>query len=51
VICDNADRDAVRGAVDEWLAQQPRARLILELGGGTRGQPWWHDGIVVARWD
>jgi predicted O-methyltransferase YrrM len=50
-ICDNADRPAVRSAIDDWLLEQPRARELLELAGRTRGQPWWHDGIRVLRWD
>ncbi len=50
LICDNADQAGVKGAIDEWLGEQPRARLVLELGGRKRGQPWWHDGIRVMRW-
>jgi predicted O-methyltransferase YrrM len=50
VICDNADRPDVSRAIDDWLLEQPRARLVLEIGGRTRGQPWWHDGIRVMRW-
>jgi protein O-GlcNAc transferase len=50
VICDNADGANVIGAIDQWLHEQPRARLVLDLGGHTRGQPWWHDGIRVLRW-
>jgi predicted O-methyltransferase YrrM len=51
VICDNADRPAVGDAIEDWLLEQPRARSLLELGGRTRGQSWWHDGIRVLRWD
>ena len=51
IICDNADRPDVGRAIDDWLLEQPHARLVLELGGRTRGQPWWHDGIRVLRWD
>jgi predicted O-methyltransferase YrrM len=50
LICDNADRPDVESAIDDWLLEQPRAQLALELGGRTRGQPWWHDGIRVLRW-
>jgi len=50
IICDNADRPDVTGAIDDWLLEQPRARLVLEIGGRTRGQPWWHDGIRVLSW-
>jgi predicted O-methyltransferase YrrM len=50
VICDNADGTGVSGAIDEWITEQPLARLVLELGGRTRGQPWWHDGLRILRW-
>jgi predicted O-methyltransferase YrrM len=51
LIIDNADRPSVMTAVDEWLSEEPRAQLALELGGSTRGQPWWHDGIRILRWE
>ncbi len=51
LIIDNADRPGVTAAADEWLLEQPRARLALDLGGRTRGQPWWHDGIRILRWE
>ena len=50
VVCDNADGAGVRGAIDEWLRESSSARLVLDLGGHTRGQPWWHDGIRAVRW-
>jgi predicted O-methyltransferase YrrM len=50
VICDNADQPSVSGAIDDWLAEQPRAQLILDIAGRRRGQAWWHDGIRVMRW-
>jgi predicted O-methyltransferase YrrM len=51
LIVDNADGASVSRAIDDWLAEQPRARLVLELGGRTRGTPWWHDGVKVLGWD
>ena len=50
LICDNADRPDVSRAIDDWLLEQPRASPVLELGGRTRGRPWWHDGIRVLGW-
>ena len=50
VICDNADGAGVSEAIDEWLRESSRAQLVLDLGGGTRGQPWWHDGIKAVCW-
>jgi predicted O-methyltransferase YrrM len=51
IVIDNGDRAPVRRAVDDWLREQPRARLALEIGGRTHGQPWWHDGMLVLCWD
>ena len=50
VICDNADGAGVLGAIDAWLRERSRARLVLDLGGHTRGQPWWHDGMRAVSW-
>lgn len=51
VICDNADGAGVLGAIEEWLRESSRVRLVLDLGGHTRGQPWWHDGIRAVQWE
>jgi predicted O-methyltransferase YrrM len=51
VIVDNADNREVTAGIDEWLREQPRAVLALELAGRTRGQPWWHDGVKILLWD
>jgi predicted O-methyltransferase YrrM len=50
LIIDNADSPAVITGIDEWLLEQPDARLALEIAGRRRGQPWWHDGIRILRW-
>src|SRR5579863_8684937 len=51
IIVDNADGASVRRATDDWLHEQARASLVLELRGRTRGAPWWHDGVRVLAWD
>jgi predicted O-methyltransferase YrrM len=51
VIVDNADNRNVIAGIDEWLLEQPRASPALELAGRTHGQPWWHDGIQILRWE
>jgi predicted O-methyltransferase YrrM len=51
VICDNADWSGVTDAVDDWLGEQPAARLALVLEGRDGGQPWWHDGLRIVVWE
>jgi predicted O-methyltransferase YrrM len=51
IIVDNADGASVKRAIDDWLREQPRASLVLEIGGRTHGAPWWHDGLQVLGWD
>jgi predicted O-methyltransferase YrrM len=51
LIIDNADWPEVVAGIDEWLLEQPRALLALEIAGRTHGQPWWHDGIRILRWE
>jgi predicted O-methyltransferase YrrM len=50
LIIDNADSPAVITGIDEWLLEQPDARLALEIAGRRHNQPWWHDGIRILRW-
>ena len=51
VIVDDTDWERVERAVDDYLAQQPRASEILRLDGKSRGTPQWWEGMRVLRWD
>jgi predicted O-methyltransferase YrrM len=51
VIVDDTDWDDVERAMDDYLAEQPRARRILTLGGKSRGAPHWWEGMQVLAWD
>jgi predicted O-methyltransferase YrrM len=51
VIVDDTDWDDVARAMDDYLAQQPRARRILTLDGKSRGAPQWWEGMQVLVWD
>jgi protein O-GlcNAc transferase len=50
LIVDDTDWDQVARAVRDYLAAQPRAKLLVTLGGKDRGQPWWWEGVQILRW-
>ena len=50
MIVDDTDWDQVARAIRDYLAGQPRAELLLTLGGKDRGQPGWWEGVQVLRW-
>jgi protein O-GlcNAc transferase len=50
VIVDDSDWADVRRAVDDYLAAQPRARMLVEIEGATSGRPWWWEGMVALAW-
>jgi hypothetical protein len=51
LIVDDTDWDRVARATADYLASQPRSRLVLEVVGKDRGQPWWWEGVQVLAWD
>ncbi len=51
VIVDDTDWDDVARAMDDYLAEQPRARRILTIDGKSRGAPQWWEGMQVLVWD
>ena len=51
VIVDDTDWDDVARAMDDYLAQQPRARRVLTIDGKSRGAPQWWEGMQVLVWD
>ena len=50
IVVDDTDWDHVERAMDDYLAQQPRARRILTLAGKSRGAPQWWEGMQVLVW-
>jgi predicted O-methyltransferase YrrM len=50
VIVDDTDWERVERAVDDYLAQQPRAPEIVRIDGKHRGHPEWWEGMRVLRW-
>jgi predicted O-methyltransferase YrrM len=51
IVVDDADWERVAGAVEEYLAGQPRSRLVLELRGKEHGMPQWWEGVQVLAWE
>jgi hypothetical protein len=50
LIVDDSDWEDVGRATRDYLAGQPKARLLFEIGGDDRGQPWWWEGVMVLAW-
>ena len=50
LIVDDTDWDFVAEATKDYLAMEPRARLILELSGKKAGRPAWWEGVQVLAW-
>jgi predicted O-methyltransferase YrrM len=51
LIVDDTDWERVAAATTDYLARQPRARLLFSIPGKDNGQPWWWEGVQVLRWD
>jgi hypothetical protein len=50
LVVDDYDWDAVAKATHDYVAAEPQAELLVEIGGEAVGQVWWWDGVaVVAR--
>ncbi len=50
LVVDDSDWEQVGRATRDYLAAQPRARLLLEIPGKTRGLPHWWEGVQVLAW-
>jgi protein O-GlcNAc transferase len=51
LIVDDADWERVATATSDYLAAQPRARLLLDLPGQDRGSPQWWYGVQLLGWE
>jgi len=50
LVVDDSDWEDVGRATQDYLALQPRARLLFEIGGSGQGRPWWWEGMIVIAW-
>jgi predicted O-methyltransferase YrrM len=51
LIVDDTDWTDVARALRDYRRSQPRARVLVEIAGKDRGQPWWWEGVQVLAWD
>ena len=51
LIVDDTDWRDVERAMDDYLAEQPRAGRILTIEGKERGFPQWWEGMQVLVWE
>lgn len=50
IVVDDYDWEAVARATRDYIAEEPGAELLVEIGGEAAGQVWWWDGLaVIAR--
>jgi predicted O-methyltransferase YrrM len=50
LLVDDSDWEQVDRAIRDYLAGQPRARLLLKIEGAAAGRPQWWDGVSVLAW-
>jgi protein O-GlcNAc transferase len=50
LIVDDSEWDDPGRATRDYLASQPRARLLFDLPGKEGGRPEWHAGMMVLAW-
>ena len=50
LVVDDHDWDDVGRATRDYLAEEPRARLLFEIRGHERDHPQWWDGVAVLGW-
>jgi hypothetical protein len=50
LLVDDSDWDDVERATRDYVAGQPRATELLEIGGKDRGRPWWWEGVTALAW-
>lgn len=51
IIVDDTDWEQVERAMDDYVAEQPRARRILSIDGKERGFPQWWEGMQALVWE
>jgi protein O-GlcNAc transferase len=50
LVVDDHDWENVARATRDYLASEPRARLLFDIPGTDRGAPQWWEGVAVLGW-
>jgi len=50
ILIDDYDWEAVSEATHDFVADEDRAELLLEIAGEAGGQVWWWDGVAALAW-
>lgn len=50
LVVDDHDWEQVARATRDYLAAEPRARLLFEIAGADGGAPQWWEGVAVLAW-
>jgi predicted O-methyltransferase YrrM len=50
LVVDDHDWDEVTRATADYLAAEPRARLLIEIPGADNGHPQWWAGVAALGW-
>jgi hypothetical protein len=51
LIVDDADWERVAAATRAYLEEEPRTRLLLDIGGDERGAPHWWSGMHILAFE
>jgi hypothetical protein len=50
ILVDDYDWEAVAAATHDFVADEPRAELVVEIEGEAGDQVWWWDGVAALAW-
>jgi hypothetical protein len=50
ILIDDYDWENVAAATHDFVADEPRAELVVEIEGEAGDQVWWWDGVAALAW-
>ena len=50
ILIDDYDWEAVSAATQDFIADEERVELLVEIAGEEGNQVWWWDGVAVLAW-
>ena len=51
IVVDDTDWEQVGRSIDDFLAEEPRARRLVSIEGKDSGFPQWWEGVEVLAWE